>query len=139
MIYASGSQQPSNEQLAYARKWADESFCTTVETEFMVQVPTYKNMVPAQQAIVLKLKSVEPHDDTWQGKINEAGEDGPPTRYAFFWLMKSAKPIHLMCGTHSRRLMPNDWVVFDDSVLHCVVADSVWYGSAWQIQEPDYA
>jgi hypothetical protein len=150
MIYESAHHPVYSAQLAEAKAKADESFCTQSSEDFMIGAPKITGYVPAMKdATLLKLRNVEPHDDPWVGyephpfypEVHGAdwSMDGPKNRRAVFWLLHAPKPIHIMCGNHFRKLRRGDYVVFDDSKLHCVIADAKWIGAAWQIMEERYA
>lgn len=51
-------------------------------------------------------------------------------RRALFWLAKGR--VTIQCGNSYEELRAGDYVIFDDSQVHCVVADNQWWGAAAQ-------
>ena len=150
MIFEQAHHRVHSAQLAEAKAKADESFCRQSSEDFMVGAPKIIGYVPAMKdATLLKLRNVEPHDDPWVGyephpfypEVHgiDWTMDGPKNRRAVFWLLHSPKPIHLVCGGQARCLKTGDYVVFNDSLMHCVLAERTWIGAAWQIMEERHA
>lgn len=82
-----------------------------------------------KSTVVLRGKNIEPHRDSDVGIT--------PKGYRFwggvFGLLSGADSITLQVGDASIRMNQGDWVMFDDSILHGVYSDKVWYGLAVQI------
>jgi hypothetical protein len=143
MIYSEGFLLPTAAQVRLVREHADGSFCRTVPQSFdFMNVPPLPEgyAFDSETFTALKLKNVEPHNDTWVGGLpagvdTSGWEDGPPSRRAVFWIIDMARHshLHIQCGAFSSRMRKGSWVLFDDSVLHCVVSDRTWYGLACQV------
>lgn len=129
------NKRPHVEQIKEVSKWGDDSFCVACSPRFeSLGVPcvpfeevTYN---PEQRGILLSLKNVHPHDDPWVGNY----EIEPKERLAIFWVLKCGSPIWFgVVGHEPRQMSSGDYVVFDDSQTHFVIADKKWHGVAWQL------
>ncbi len=128
MILAQGTLTPLKSQLKELRAWADESFCTTASKEFASHFPGFRGFTNDQLPILLKLKNCEPHDDPFLG-------EEPPVRRAIFWLMEGGSHrFYFGCGGKHIKMQPGDFVVFDDSIVHWVMSEKQWRGSASQLR-----
>lgn len=153
MIVHEGFQTATREQLVHARKRADESFCATASPVFDdAGLPTFENWKPGCSTTLLKLANVEPHDDPWVGShkdvldfnnppqgFNQFGE--PLERLAIFWLLEVKSRLHDRIRFYTEgkwiQLKAGQFVVFDDSKTHAVMAESKWVGAAWQLWMPE--
>lgn len=136
MIYQTQIVLPTPLLLREVRARADESFCTVASQDFMSKIPQvvhrgvqYRS---AQNAILLKMNNVEPHDDPWVGKYEEELDE----RRAVFWLMTCppSANIHFWNeGSDPIKLQAGSLVLFDDSKLHLLMSNRRWYGAAWQL------
>jgi hypothetical protein len=112
---------------------ADESFCAQVAVGLsdLPEAPQGWAYAP-ETAVALKIKGYcDPHSDDFMGN----GER--PTKHAsLFWLFKdtSRRPSHLMAGNQSCKLLPGQWAMFDDSLLHAFLAEGTWIGIAIQLR-----
>ena len=79
-----------------------------------------------ETAIYLTGKSIEPHKDP-----NLTGKEF--TR-GMFWVTrkKTKESIYIQVESDSQRIDEGDYVIFDDSLLHCITCDGVWEGIAIQ-------
>ena len=123
-----GSHPVPRTSLAEARKWADDSFCTSCSAGFMSGVPTWEQR-EADNAILLKAKNVEPHNDPWVGRTEE-----PLTadRRSIFWFLKGSLIIQVANDYTS--MSAGDFIVFNDSLVHSVQSKVTWLGAAWQLR-----
>ena len=108
-----------------------EAFCGFEEEAMQLLPPLPEGYIYTDKSTaILKCRNVEPHKDS------EVGSK-PPKGYRFcggaFGLLASSGNIVLQVGNDCERLRPGDWVMFDDSILHGVYAERVWYGLALQI------
>ena len=132
MIIETGRQLPTPAQKRMVRAVADDSFMNSLPKD-IGNVPCgdrWRHDVTT--GITLRMRSVDPHKDDWVGC-------GPrPLRYAaVFWLVDMPRyslPIILQVGAVIHKMVPGDYVIFDDRVLHSVVAHNVWYGCAYQVR-----
>ena len=132
MIIETGRQAPTPAQRRIVRVVADDSFMSSLPKD-IGDVPCgdmWRHDVSS--GITLRMRSVDPHKDDWVG-------GGPrPRRYAaVFWLVDMSRyslPIILKVGAVIHKMVPGDYVIFDDRVLHSVVAHNVWYGCAYQVR-----
>jgi hypothetical protein len=131
MILFKGNQKPRPWQLKEAVANADESFCTTASDDFAEQLPVVDNRVPQGFPILLKLKTVEPHSDPWVGYSDD--EPIRPDRLAIFWLLKG--DLCLQVANDYTRMQAGDFVLFNDALVHSVVATKTWLGAAWQLEK----
>ncbi len=143
MIFSKGRLVPSREQLEELHKQADESFCARSTQQFNqpATIPRLDGHVYCGDAVLLRLRNVEPHDDPW---VSE-GKD-PRVRRAIFWLMSGNKSkdtrynqlkcdsVWFGCGPKQTRMEVGDWVLFDDSKKHWVMSDHIWRGASWQLR-----
>jgi hypothetical protein len=129
MIYGFGTHAPTSAQVAEAKEFADDSFCNLSSDQFVKNLPSWGKREHDDRPILLKLRNVEPHDDTWVG-----GYDEPvlPNRRAVFWLLKGELIIH--AALEYRRMKAGDFVVFNDGLVHSVLAKRQWLGAAWQLK-----
>ncbi len=126
MIYSSGNLAPTKTELQESIKRGDESFSTRPLFAFGLDLPEWEGRkIDFNSFMLLKCKNVEPHIDCYV-----ADGEGGQKRIAIFWLTKGN--LHLQCGNESKRMKSGDYVIFDDSKMHCVVADKQWYGAAAQ-------
>ena len=130
MIFKTGQQKPTPDQRRIVHKIADDSFRRTLPDDFgaLPCGDEYSHEWDTWgTAVALRLKAVTPHQDPWLGDSRE-----PAKRCALFWLISGAD-VWLQVGGVAVRMQPGDYVVFDDAVMHCVVADHVWRGVACQM------
>ncbi len=136
MIHLKSFLRPTREQIAHARKWADDSFTVTSDTAFMQPFPGFDGWVSAEDtATLLALKNVEPHDDPWVSRGSE-----PKVRRALFWLLAggmtySGEGVVFGCGRETTRLRPGEFVVFNDKTPHWVMSNRKWFGAAIQLRK----
>lgn len=136
MILYRGFQEPSKIQLMEAKSEADASFCAASSEAFMSVFPQFQGWQSAEKtATLLKLKNVEPHDDPW---VSRGGQ--PKVRRAIFWLMEggwacSGAGVVFGCGRATVRLVPGDFVVFNDSTTHWVMSNRQWLGASIQLRK----
>lgn len=136
MILHKGFFAPSVTQLREIRKTADESFTQLSSHEFMKFFPVFDGWQHAEEtATLLALKNVEPHDDPWVSR-----GAAPRMRRAIFWLLDggetfSGSGVFFGCGRHSIHLKQGEFVVFNDSVNHWVMANKKWFGAAVQLRK----
>ena len=128
----------------YAAKWAPsklvtfarklgadfDAFCGLDEPAMQLLPQLPDGYVYTDDSVaILKCRNVEPHIDSDVGKV--------PEGYVFcgaaFGLLAGASQIVLQAGNSSKRMKPGDWVMFDDSLLHGVYSEKLWYGIAVQI------
>lgn len=145
MIHDKGFLSITEAQRAEIMKNADESFCVRSSKGFNELKPKIDGWEYAGDAVLLRLRNVEPHDDPWVS-------DGPDPRYrrALFWLMGESKRlktgqarfnqlrcdgIWFGCGKDQIKLKPGEWVLFDDSKKHWVMSDYIWRGASWQMRK----
>ncbi len=128
MIIATGSAGIPRGALTKVRKRADDSFTSLIDID---PPPIDGWEADRTTGIALAMRCVEPHSDDWLG----TGPEPPACDQAsLFWLLQ--EPWHgrfyLQCGGDYATLGRGDWVLFSHSVPHCVTADSLWRGVAWQ-------
>lgn len=129
MILACGNLTPLKQQLKELRVNADGSFVIPSSHEFAAYFPIFRGFEQANNPLLLKLKNCEPHDDPWVGK----GEE-PNVRRSIFWLMDNSNYCFFGCGEKHIKMHSGDFVVFDDSVVHWVMAEKQWRGASVQLQ-----
>ena len=132
MIYETGFQKPTAKQKQIAIKRADASFTEGVPWDFGDLPTGSKWLATTDTGILLKMRNVEPHVDPW---LSSAREPAERKRSALFWVidLPSFERIHFQCGGQKASLRRGDYVVFNDSIMHCVVAERVWKGCAYQL------
>jgi len=144
MIYGTGNLMPHSLQLAHARKFADDSFCVSVDDEFNnLPIPKIEGLENSGSGILLRLKNVEPHDDPWV-----ENSSAPRARRALFWMLDVStraggssldrtrlSSIWFGCGGQQVELKVGDWVLFNDAKKHWVMSDHIWRGASWQLQK----
>jgi len=135
MIFNTGHLKPEKFQLHEARAKADESFCNCSSAEFMSNFPVFDGWKPENESpILLKLKNVEPHSDPWVGRSKE-----PRARRAIFWLLEGGGQngfgykLIFGCGAKHIKMVPGDFVVFNDRIDHWVMSEKLWRGAAIQL------
>ena len=131
MIFETGTHHPTAAQRRILREIADNTFTTSLPTNFGSVPCGNAWKYESETGIALRMRCVEPHQDDWVG----AGKK--PRRYAaVFWLveMPNFEDLILQVGTVVCRMRPGDFVVFKDSVLHSVFARRVWRGCAYQVR-----
>lgn len=144
MIHDKGFVLPSKEQLAHVFKIADESFCSQANDDFHSTTPKIDGWERADNAVLLRLRNVEPHDDPWVSNCSS----NPRVRRAIFWLLGTSNRLgqspsnqmkldSVWFGTGSKqiKMRAGDWVLFDDSKTHWVMSDHVWRGASWQLRK----
>jgi hypothetical protein len=126
MIYESGKIAPSPKERKENKLKGDESFSRLCSETFGKNLPNFeKRELDFNSMILLACKNVEPHRDPLVvDKITGL------RRAALFWLTEGR--VHLQCGDDFIRMSSGDYVIFDDSIAHCVVADRKWRGAAAQ-------
>lgn len=144
MIHDKGNLRPSLEQVAHACRTADDSFCQKSKPEFNVDIPKIDGFEYAGDAVLLRLRNVEPHNDPWVSNGND-----PRVRRAVFWLLHISggknqnrgynqtklDDVWLGCGKDKIKMRVGDWVLFDDSKDHWVMSDHIWRGASWQLRK----
>jgi hypothetical protein len=130
MIYIKGNFKPLKSQIQEAVTRGDNSFCNVVQPVFMEHTPKFLDMIPADPAIVLGMRNVEPHQDEYLGQF----EGIPETcdRRAIFWLLRGK--LHIQVANDYKRMEAGDFIVFNDAMTHSVIATTKWFGAAWQLQ-----
>ena len=125
-ILKRGYQKPSKSIVELTMKYADDSFMSGFQTD--EKLPGHDEFhLHLNTLVALKCKNVEPHSDEWMGA------DDILNHWAIFWLVQTRAPwIYIQVGDAYERLKLGDYVVFQDSVTHCVVSDRVWRGIAYQ-------
>ena len=135
MIETVDHQTPDPALLRAVHRRADASFMQSLDDltpDLLPQIPGYRPELASN--CCLKMRSVEPHRDDWQGNPALRGRRKPEYR-AMFWLLQGQ--LHLQVSDDAVTLYPGNWVLFDDRRLHCVVADRQWIGLAVQyVKEP---
>lgn len=127
MIYETGNIQPSISQKRENERLGDDSFGRICSPDFAKGVPRFEGRkIDESTVILLKCKNVEPHRDPYTASADAE----PEKRAAFFWLTKGS--LNIQCGYESKRMQEGDYIIFDDSKMHCVVADKQWLGAAGQ-------
>ena len=121
-----------SKKLAVHVKHGDESFCMTVDEEFYDELcPLPEGYVyDYHSAIRLKMRNVEPHTDF---PVNPIPENSEYVGSVFCPLNTNHPFIHLQVGEKCIKLGKGHWVMFDDRVLHSVIAEKVWSGVAVQV------
>ena len=131
MIYHVGNQKPTAHQRRIVRKIADDSFMRDVPDDFG-PVPSVAGWAPDLSSMVaLRMKCVDPHTDDWVGNGNK------PRRYmAAFWVVDVSgfNDLWIQVGNEAHRMYVGDFIVFRDSVMHCVVSKNTWRGVAYQMR-----
>ncbi len=133
-----GKHPVPKELLAQAKKNADISFCVIHDEELFLHpdlLPLDKENFPTSEPGILVRggPTIDPHEDEYVGNGNR-----PAVQQSLFWVLDnpSQRPIKLQVGTECVNLKAGDYAIFDDSVMHCVVASHVWRGVAWQMCQP---
>lgn len=137
MIYEEGNHRILTKDRKAIVEVADESFCRTAPDT--VVVPEFEGWERVPGTLTaLKLKAVEPHVDPWVGDSPEPDGDD---RRAVFMVVKGPKQgyVHLQAGLDATRMSEGDFVLFDDRVMHSVVATHTWVGIAWQLRRKSFA
>jgi hypothetical protein len=132
MIYQTGYQKPTAAELRAVKAVADDSFCTNAPSHVVPPCPAPWKF-DRLTSIALRLKTVEPHTDDWSGSFSNK----PRSYAAVFWLMhvNDNDCIYLQIGNTAERLRAGDFVVFDDRIMHSVVARHTWIGCAYQARK----
>jgi hypothetical protein len=133
VIYLRGYHRPLKSQVEEAQKYGDDEFTTLASKDFTSNLPKIEDREPDQNAILLKLRHVEPHDDPW---VSNGEEPTQPDRRAVFWLLKG--DLHLQVANSYWHMHAGDFAVFNDALVHSVVATRQWLGSAWQLKKLDH-
>lgn len=133
-----GTHPIPKDLLAQAKKSADISFCVTHTKDLFVPeglLPLDKENFPTSEPGILirGAPTIDPHQDEYVGHGNM-----PTVQQSLFWVLDnpSQRPIRLQVGNECANLKAGDYAIFDDSVMHCVVASHVWRGVAWQMCQP---
>ncbi len=127
--------QPHAQQIKEVLKWGNDTFATQCTQQFAdLGLPRVTlnevDYEPNDRPILLALKNVHPHNDTWIG----LGEEEPLERLAVFWVLKCGEPIWFgVVGHEPVKMHAGDYVVFDDSQTHFVLAEKKWHGASWQL------
>lgn len=144
MICGTGNLMPHRLQLAHARKFADDSFCTSITDEFNnLPIPKIEGFENSGSGVLLRLRNVEPHEDPWV-----ENSSAPRARRALFWLMETSPlqrgsgfsqtrlgGVWFGCGDKQIKMQAGDWVLFNDAKKHWVMSDHIWRGASWQLQK----
>jgi hypothetical protein len=81
-----------------------------------------------ESPLLIKAQNIEPHVDTW----DTSGR--PANNRSLFWLLKTRSHVHV--GVHGQpavKLLPNDYLIFDDSKEHWLMANHTWVGVIWKL------
>ena len=128
MIYKKERFPPTSAEKKENRLRGDESFSNYCSSVFGRNLPEYEGRkLDFNSMILLNCKNVEPHKDPYV--VNSARKE-PKKRAAIFWLTEGE--LHIQCGDFCEKMKSGDYIVFDDSIMHCVVADKKWRGAAAQ-------
>jgi hypothetical protein len=131
-----GHHEPLRRQINYLKRHADDSFCAHLD---LVRYPSFMDNVPSLSEglyfddtapMLLKLRNVEPHIDTWVGN-----HPIPTERLALFWLLWIKHWCYFgVEGSKATCLKSGDFVVFDDSKEHYLMSSTQWVGVSWQLR-----
>lgn len=138
MTLQKGFHKPLPRQIRHIREKGDGTFSVESSIDEFVREPLippcppgWERAEPESPVMLLKLSdSVEPHEDWW---VADAPE--PKQRGALFWLLWARNPCYFgVEGAKSVKLFSGDWVFFDDSKEHWLMAKGMWLGCAWQLR-----
>ena len=125
MIEVSGYLNPPKELFKAVNAVADNSFCRCLSADEITTLPTIPSWSPDRHTnTCLRLRNVEPHTDDF------IGLGRPKTWRGMFWLLRGN--LWIQAGADAQEMSSGDWVLFDDTVNHCVVAEKQWVGIAVQ-------
>jgi hypothetical protein len=128
MIDQHGYLKPSGLFLKTVRNYADDSFTSTITDDITEFLPKIDRWVPVIRTnVCLRMKCVPAHMD-------DAMPDFPSRnspRRNLLWLMGGG-PVHLHVANDQKVLIPGEWVLFDDNLMHSVIAYKTWFGLAVQ-------
>lgn len=121
-----------SKKLAEHAKYGDDSFCMTVNGDFYDEFcPLPKGYVyDYQTAIRLKMRNVEPHTDF---QLNDTPEGYEYAGSVFCAMTMRCPYIYLQVGESYVKLSKGQWVMFDDRILHSVIAEKEWSGVSVQV------
>ena len=131
MIIQTGYMQPTAAQRRMIREHGNGDFTGQLPPDFG-PVPMFDGWTPDLESMVpIKLRCVGPHKDGW------VGSNPAPRRYlSVFWLTKA--PIGTDFRLHVRneqiRMTADQWVLFNDGLMHSVFAERLWHGVAYQMR-----
>ncbi|MEK6842743.1 MAG: hypothetical protein AABX84_02910 [Nanoarchaeota archaeon] len=101
---------------------SDENFIA--DKEFLLNYPKYKNKICCSEMVFFHEKNVLPHTDATENeeidKLN-----------TLFWLIQGT--LYLQVGESFVKMKSGNFVAFNDGILHSVLADRKWVGTAWSI------
>ncbi len=133
-----GNKLATPDMIRLLRERADDTFMqTTRHKDF-----NDKKLIPSlpdglcfadEHPMILKIGNVYPHTDPW------CGVGTPGIRRSLFWLLEIEEDGSEMTvffgveGHKAVQLKNGDYVIFDDSKEHFVIAESMWVGCAWQL------
>lgn len=129
MIDQHGYLKPSRLFLKTVKGYADDSFTSAITDDITEFLPKIDRWVPwITTNVCLRMKCVTAHMD------DDVRPDFPKRRNPrrnLFWLMGGG-PVHLHVANDQKVLIPGEWVLFDDNLMHSVIAYKTWFGLAVQ-------
>ena len=130
VIYATGHRKPTPEERREVRKRGDDTFTSRLPVGFLDTFEVDGWTVDDSTGIALRMRDVEPHRDDWHGLCPV-----PEKQASIFWLMdRRLESVWVQVGNDACRIGCGGWVIFDHSVMHCVIAARKWSGCAYQLR-----
>ena len=131
MIIQTGHMEPTPAQRRMIREHGDDQFMGRLPADFG-RVPMFEGWAPdAESMVAMKMRCVGPHKDGWVGSHPD------PRRYlSVFGLTKApiGTDFHLHVRNEQIRMTAGQWVLFNDRLMHSVVAHRLWHGVAYQMR-----
>lgn len=134
LLVEMGRQKPTKEQLVEAKRVGDASFIANPSREIFAgsnlpRLFTADYDEDSLRSIIsLKMKNVTPHMDCPVEHCLPSRKVG-----SMFWLLHAPAEVHLQVGSVAVKMLPGDFVVFNDGVTHSVQSTKQWVGVAVQV------